>query len=166
MSNIAEFKFLQQQGFPDVTEESANTHYKGLQFQPRIVGSLIILSILLQNAWLFLTISVILWINTLIPKANIFEFIYNITVAKKNKLPKLTPAPGPRRFAQGMAAFFMLITSIALFNNWMPVAYIAEAFILIAFSSLIFGKFCLGAYIYHFLKGNSSFANATCPWSK
>ena len=158
MSNIVEIKFLQQQGFPDVTEKSAKTHYKGLQFQPRIVGSIMLLSFLLQNAWLFLTISVILWINTLIPKANIFEIIYNISVAKKNNLPKLSPAPGPRRFAQGMAASFLLITSISLFNSWMPVVYIAEAIILIAFSSLIFGKFCIGAYIYHFLRGNSAFA--------
>jgi len=34
-----------------------------------------------------------------------------------------------------------------------------------AFAALLFGRFCLGAYVYHLLKGNVAFANGTCPWS-
>lgn len=34
-----------------------------------------------------------------------------------------------------------------------------------AFGALLLGKFCLGAYVYHLLRGNVAFANGTCPWS-
>jgi len=33
-----------------------------------------------------------------------------------------------------------------------------------AFSMLVFGKFCLGAYFFHVLRGESAFANRTLPW--
>ena len=33
------------------------------------------------------------------------------------------------------------------------------------FAALLFGKFCLGAYVYHLLRGNVALANGTCPWS-
>jgi hypothetical protein len=35
-----------------------------------------------------------------------------------------------------------------------------------AFSLLVFGKFCLGAYIFHVLRGEGSFANRTLPWAR
>jgi len=38
-----------------------------------------------------------------------FENFYNRFVARRRGRPPLTPAPGPRRFAQGMAAVFMLV---------------------------------------------------------
>lgn len=40
-----------------------------------------------------------------------------------------------------------------------------EAFLVIAPGSLIFGKFCLGAYLYHHLRGDGAFARRTVPWA-
>ncbi len=36
----------------------------------------------------------------------------------------------------------------------------------LTFAALLFRKFCLGAYIYHVLRGQSAFANATLPWAR
>ena len=35
-----------------------------------------------------------------------------------------------------------------------------------AFLALLLGKFCLGAYVYHCLRGELGFANATLPWGR
>ena len=85
-------------------------------------------------------------------------------IARRGK-PALAPAPGPRRFAQGMAATFMLLTGIFLVQGWMIGAYVMEGFIVVAVSALLFGKLCLGSYIYHVLRGKSAFANQTLPWA-
>ncbi len=160
------YKFLQQQGYKDLHDGMEIRRYDALQFQPRIVGSMMLIGILLQSPWVFLLVSAILWINVVWPVGNLFEIFYNRFVATPKGNTGIPPAPPPRRFAQGMAAVFMLIAGISLLTGRMTVAYIFEALIAVAFSALIFGKFCLGAYIFQLLKGRISFANATCPWSQ
>ena len=78
----------------------------------------------------------------------------------------LAPAPGPRRFAQGMAAAFLLAAGLALRFGVPLLAYVCEAGLIGAFSMLLFGKFCLGAYIFHVLRGEAGFANSTLPWAR
>ena len=36
----------------------------------------------------------------------------------------------------------------------------------VALGALVFGRFCLGSYLYHLLRGETSFANRTLPWSR
>jgi hypothetical protein len=67
---------------------------------------------------------------------------------------------------QGMAATLMLATALALWLGWQTTAYVLEVFLVVAFAMLLGGKFCLGAYLYHLLRGRADFAHATCPWSK
>ena len=163
MANHIEQKFLDQQGYPK--EEKRVIRFNSLQFQPTIVGSAMLVAVLFQSPTVFLVFSSLLWINVLFPSANLFENFYNLVIASRRNRPKIPPAPGPRRFAQGMAAVLMLLAGIGLLQSWMLPAYVLEAFILVAFGALLFGKFCIGAYVYHLLRGNTSFANATCPWS-
>jgi hypothetical protein len=99
------------------------------------------------------------------PKWNPFEIFYNRVVAAPRGKSMLSPAPPPRAFAQGMAAAFMLLAGLALISGWMIAAWILDAFLVIAIAALLFGKFCLGAYVYHLLPGNISFANSTLPWA-
>jgi len=58
-------------------------------------------------------------------------------------LPRVSPAPPPRRFARGMAATFMLGIGLSLFAGWSTLAWILDAFLVIALVALVFGKFCL-----------------------
>ncbi len=164
---------MKQQGFAEEPPDACNMHFTGLYFQPRIVGSLVVAGIILHasnltlfSSVLFFALSALLWWNVLLPALNPFEQIYNRAIAAPRGNTTLEPAPGPRRFAQGMAAAFMLVAGVALLQGWTITAWIFEAFLVAAFSALLFGRFCLGAYIYHLLRGEFSFANSTLPWAR
>lgn len=161
-----DYKFLQQQGFKSFSENDAGYRVLSLQFQPTIVGSLVFIATIFQSWLLFLAISIVLWINVLIPKANPFENLYNRFLIRDNAKPKITEAPGPRRFAQAMAALFSLGAAFSILTSWDQAAYLFEGMLILAFSALLFAKFCLGSYLYFLLKGKPGFANATCPWSR
>lgn len=60
----------------------------------------------------------------------------------------------------------MLLTGLALRSGWPVAAYILEALLVVAFGALLFGRFCLGAYMFHILRGKISFANDTLPWAR
>jgi uncharacterized protein DUF4395 len=165
MPHSAVMNFMKQQGFTQEPPDRAALRFQGLQFQPMIVGSMMLVAILTQSAAIFLLFSALLWINVLLPAANPFENLYNRLVARRYGRPILTRAPGPRRFAQGMAATFMLAAGFTLLRGWTAASYAFQGLIAVAFAALLLGKFCLGAYVYHLLKGNVAFANGTCPWS-
>ncbi|HTR47649.1 MAG TPA: DUF4395 family protein [Verrucomicrobiae bacterium] len=164
--------FMKQQGFTEEPPATCDMHFAGLYFQPRIVGPLVVVGIVLNvlglifaAAVLFFALSAVLWWNVAFPAVNPFERFYNAAIAAPRGKTVLPPAPGPRRFAQAMAAAFMLVVGVALLQGWTLTAYVFEAGLVAAFSMLLFGKFCLGAYIYHLLRGEFAFANATLPWA-
>ena len=157
--------FMRQQGFVEEADSVCDMHFSGLYFQPRIVGPLVVVGMILQSPVFFFVLSGILWWNVAFPKWNPFELIYNRAFAAPRGKPMLTPAPPPRTFAQGMAAAFMLLAGVSLLAGWMFAAYVLEALLLVAFALLLFGKFCLGAYVYHLLRGKVAFANSTLPWA-
>jgi hypothetical protein len=158
--------FMKQQGFPEEPADACNMRFEGLYFQPRIVFPLVLVAIALQSVWLFLLLSAVLWWSTLLPSRNPFEASYNRWVAPRLGSAPLTPAPMPRRFAQGMAASFLLGAAAARLAGWSLVSWVLQAFLVVAFLALLLGRFCLGAYVYHVLKGRIAFANSTLPWAR
>jgi len=164
--------FMRQQGFAEEPPDACDLHFQGLYFQPRIVFPMVLAAILLQlasTAWsaaLHLVISAVLWWNVLVPSWNPFERAYNRWLAAARGQRPLVPAPGPRRFAQGMAAAFNLGAALALWTGVMPLAWVMQALLVVGFSALLFGRFCLGAYLYHLLRGRVGFANSTLPWAR
>ena len=171
MTSRAVTNFMRQQGFVEEPPDACDMHFEGLYFQPRIVFPAVIVAILLQlasvplSAGLHFLISAVLWWNTLLPALNPFELAYNRWVARPKGRLELVPAPGPRRMAQGMAAAFNLGAGLALLYGLMSLAWVLQAMLVVAFSALLFGRFCLGAYVYHLLKGRVTFANSTLPWA-
>jgi hypothetical protein len=165
MARSAVTNFMKQQGFTAEPPDRAALRFTGLQVQPTIVGSMMLAAILTQSPAIFLLFSAVLWLNAFVPALNPFERVYNRLVARPRGRPLLTTAPGPRRFAQGMAATFMLAAGLTLLQGWTAASYTFQGLLAVAFAALLFGKFCLGAYVYHLLKGNVAFANGSCPWS-
>lgn len=157
--------FMKQQGFVEEADSVCDMHFSGLYFQPRIMGPLVVVAIILQSPVFFFVLSAILWWNVAFPKLNPFEIVYNRAIASPRGKPMLSPAPAPRAFAQGMAAAFTLLAGASLLVGWTIAAYVLEAFLVIAFAALLFGKFCLGAYVYHLTRGKIAFANSTLPWA-
>jgi hypothetical protein len=166
MSSPVVTNFMKQQGFAEEPADACQMHFGALYFQPRIVFPLVLLAIVFQSAALFLLLGAVLAWNVAVPRLNPFEQAYNRWRAARNGGLRLTAAPGPRRFAQGMASAMMLGTAMALRAGVPVVAWVLEALLVIAFSALLLGRFCLGAYVFHLLRGEVAFANSTLPWAR
>jgi hypothetical protein len=162
----AELNFVRQQGFTGAASEACGYHYPALMWQPRAIGGLVLVGLVIQAWPYFLALSALLWWNVALPRFNPFDALYNHFVAKPKSLPRLGPAPSPRRFAQGMAGTFMLAIGLMLFYHWYTIAWAIEIALLAALGALIFGRFCLGSYLFLLLTGQARFANRTLPWAR
>ena len=161
----AELNFVRQQGVRDASPEACAYQYPALMWQPRAIGSLVLVGVVLQSWPYFLALGALLWWNAAMPDLNPFDALYNRLVAGPKGLPRLGPAPSPRRFAQAMAGTFMLAIGLSLFLGWRGLAWALEALLLAALAALIFGRFCLGSYLFFLFTGQLRFANRTLPWA-
>lgn len=165
-NHSAERNFILQQGLSEPPAGSCSPRFSALMFQPRIIAAVVLAAVLLQSPAIFLALSAVLWWNVLVPRLNPFDVLYNRTLGERAGAVRLSPAPAPRRFAQGMAASFALAIGGSLLPGWNLVAYVLEAMFLAAIAALVFGRFCLGSYIFHLVRGHGDFAKHTLPWSR
>lgn len=161
---ISKRNFILQQGLDDPPGEMCSAQFSALQFQPRIVGCLVLLGVIFQSPSVFLVLSAILWWSALLPQWNPFDIFHNHTFGTLPGAVLLRPAPDPRRFAQGMAGTFSLLIGVLLLAQWNLAAFLFEALFLSAIAALVFGHFCFGSFVFHLLHGRASFAKRTLPW--
>jgi hypothetical protein len=162
----AELNFVRQQGFRSASPADCAYQYPAMMWQPRAIGLLVVVGLVLQAGVYFLGMSALLWWNAIFPRFNPFDAIYNRLVAKPKGGALLGPAPGPRRFSQGMAGTFMLAIGLLLLAGSRIPAFAVEAVLVAALAALIFGRFCLGSFVYHLLTGQGAFAKRTVPWAR
>jgi len=74
------------------------------------------------------------------------------------------PCSAPSPVRQGMAGSFALAIGILLLGQLGTAALVLQVLLLAALAALIFGRFCLGSFLYHLFRGKSAFAIATLPW--
>jgi uncharacterized protein DUF4395 len=165
MKRSPQLNFVKQQGFRDATADTCGLQFPALMFQPRVVGAVLAVGILLQSPWVFLALSAVLWWSAALPRLNPFEAFYNRYIRGKGR-PPLSAAPPPRRFAQALAAAFTLVIASALLTGRSTLAWTFEALLLAAVAALIFGAFCLGSVVFHLISGNHEFARRTMPWAR
>lgn len=165
-SQNAKRNFILQQGLDAPAEESCPVRFSALMFQPRAVGSIVLLAVVLQSPAIFLILSGILWWSALLPRLNPFDAVYNRTLGARPGAVRLSPARPPRRFAQGMAGSFALAIGVLLLLGMSAAAVVIQALLLAALAALLFGRFCLGSFVYHLLSGSSELAIGTLPWKK
>ena len=149
----SQVRFIRQQGFAgDTFPES---FYTALMLQPRIVGGVAVIGIVLQSAWLFLMLSAALLWSALVPAWSPFDAIYNrviLATAARRGLQPLRPALAPRRFAAAEAGTVALAIAAALAAGATIAAWIIQAVLMAGVISVAFADFCLGAYTYHLLR--------------
>ena len=154
-----EQRFLLSQGFPEPAPESCGLHFGALQFQPRVIGIMVLAGMVLQSVArlpsiaLFVMLGIVLWWGALVPDANVFEWAYNLTSPRH----RLTRAPAPRRFAQGLAGGMAFTIAACLFMHWVLAAIVVELLLLAAVAGILFGKFCFGSWLYHGMFTRRSF---------
>jgi len=161
----AEVNFVRQQGFGTESPEGCVLRYPALMWQPRVIGVLVLAGLVLQSWLLFCVLGTVLWWNVIAPRLNPFDALYNALVAGRGR-PRLEPAPSPRRFSQGMAGTFMFSIGVALLTGARLAALGLEAALAIALGALVFGRFCLGSYLYFLFTGQAAFARETLPWAR
>jgi len=65
-----------------------------------------------------------------------------------------------------MAGSFALAIGMLLLLQLGTAALVVQVLFLAALAALVFGRFCLGSFLYHLLRGRSDFAIATLPWKQ
>jgi len=146
----SQIRFIRQLGFPGT--QFPDSFYSALMFQPRVVGCVVALGVLLQSAWPFLALSAVLWWSTMVPSFNLFDAIYNSVVAHRRGLRPLGVAPAPRRFAQGLAGTVAMVIGVALLMNVTTIAWIFQGLFVIASMTVVFRDNCAGAEVYYVLR--------------
>lgn len=129
------------------------------------MGIVFLLGLFTQSAYVFLSLSLLLWWSALRPEQNPFEMLYNRTLGKRPGAEQLSSAPSPRRFAQGMAATLTLLIAVCLFFNRPLWAYILEFMMGLALLALVASGFCLGSVVYYLCRGQSDIVKRTLPWA-
>jgi hypothetical protein len=147
----AESRFIRSQGFAEPAPQSCGLHFAALQFQPRVIGIIVVTGMILQSVVilpsvaLFVILGIVLCWGAMVPDANVFEWAYNLTSPRY----RLNRAPAPRRFAQGLAGIMALAIAAFLYMHWMLAATVLELLLLAAVAGILFAKFCFGSWLYH-----------------
>jgi hypothetical protein len=158
--------FILQQGLGEPPAASCAAQYSSLLFQPRLIALVVPVAVILKSPLIFLALAGVLWWSALVPHWNPFDALYNRIVAIGPGRTALSPAPGPRRFAQGMAGTFALAIGVSLLLGWHVTAIVLEVLLILAVGALVFGSFCLGSFVFHLVHGRMAFAKRTLPWAR
>lgn len=142
----SEIQFIRQLGFTNVHPD--HRLYVALMFQPRTIAGIVALGIVLQNPWLFLVLSAVLWFATVVPTGNLFDAAYNVLIAYPQELPRIPIAPAPRRFAQAMAGTMALAVGSALLAGASVTAWVLEGLFAIGTMTVVVGRICAPAGLY------------------
>ncbi len=144
-------RFIHQQGFS--RRIPTPDFYQALMFQPRMIAGLFTIGVLLPTPAYFVALAGLLAWNALLPDRNLFDAIYNRRPGLRPADVRLTAAPAPRRFAQGVASTLSFVIAIALFVKATPIAWGIETLFAAALIALVFGRFCVGSAIYYLIFG-------------
>ena len=68
-----EVNFVRQQGFRDASPEACSYQYPALMWQPRVIGILTLVGLVLQAWPYFLVLTALLWWNVALPHLNPFD---------------------------------------------------------------------------------------------
>ena len=160
----ADRNFILQQGFeaPDAADYTRVA--QALLFQPRVIGLIVVAGAISRSPAVFAVLAAILWWSALVPRLNPFDFAYNRTLGRRSGAPTLGPAPMPRRFAQSMAATFATASAATMAFGFWNGAWALQAVLFAGVAEQLLGRFCVGAFIYHLVRGRAKFAFETLPW--
>ena len=160
----AKRNFIVQQGFAPSSATMRDLQYSALLFMPRLLGLAFLGAAILRLPAVFFALGVLLWWCVVAPRFNPLNALYNWLMAPVSGVT-LTPAPAPRRFSQFLGGSFALAIAASLAAGAHTTALVLQAILLVAVSSVVFGGFCLGSFLFHILRGRPDVAMHTLPWA-
>ena len=158
--------FVRQQGFQEATAQDCGVRFGALMWQPRVILLLAVLGLLFETGWYWVGLSLVLWWGALRPRHNLFDLAYNALVARRRGLPEVPSARGPRRLSMALAGALSMGVGIAMLQGRAQLAWHITGLLFLAIVLLVFGRFCLGSYIFHLVTGRAAYAHRTLPWSR
>ena len=146
---VSKLDFIREQGYPATSPD--DDLYSAAMLQPRIIGVVTVIGVLLQSGWLFTALGGVLLWSALAPTHNPFDALYNVAIARPRSLARLPAAPAPRRFAMALAGTMALVMGVALLARIPVVAWPLEVMFVLAVAAIVLTNRCAGAALYHAL---------------
>ena len=143
--------FIVQQGLNAPTNpDSTAILYEALQFQPRLIGALILIGVGFQSPGIFVALGAVLLCSAILPRRNPFNALYNHAFGARRGSFLLRSAPS-RRFSEAIAGSLALGIGLLLAfgHRWSALAL--ESVFVLANAAVVFSGFCLGAFLFAFM---------------
>ena len=122
-----------------------------IKFNQASIITLTILAFLLDVPWLVLFVAAVLGVGTIWPGAALFQGVYR-RVFKSSGLLKphvIDDDPAPHRFAQGLGAVFLGLSSLALLVLGLPpLGWGLVGLVAVQAAMNLFFNFCAGCFLY------------------
>jgi hypothetical protein len=148
MSRPTKLDFILQQGFPARSPRDCDRQFAALSFQPRLIGVLFAFGLAFQLPAAFAALAILLAWSALLPRWSPFDALHNATLGRLNAT-RLSAAPEPRRFAQGIAATITAGIALSMSASAPRTAAALQASFVLALTAVLLGRFCFGAYLWH-----------------
>jgi hypothetical protein len=161
----ADRNFVIQLGFDPAQVHSVPAFANALLFQPRLVGLWVLTGVALDSPAVFASLALVLWWNAILPRWNPITALHNRLTAHRPGVPLVPTAPAPRRAAEAEAGTLAASITVCLLIPAPAAALGIQIFLLAAVAAVVFGRLCLGAIIYHLLRGRVELVRRSLPWN-
>ena len=122
-----------------------------IKFNQASIITLAILAFLLDLPWLVLFVAAVLAVGTIWPGGALFQGVYRRILKPLGLLKPhvIDDDPAPHRFAQGLGATFLGLSSLALLALGLPVLGWGLAGLVVVLATInLFFSFCAGCFLY------------------
>ncbi len=122
-----------------------------IKFNQASIITLTFLAFLFDLPWLVLFVAVVLAIGTIWPGAALFQGTYRHVLKPLGLLKPhvIDDDPAPHRFAQGLGATFLGLSSLALLAlDLVPLGWALAGLVVVLAAINLFLDFCAGCFLY------------------
>lgn len=123
-----------------------------IKFNQASIITLTVLAYLVDLPWLVLFVGVVLAAGTIWPGAALFQQTYRQVLRPIGLLKPdvIDDDPAPHRFAQGLGATFLGVSSLALLAlNAIPLGWGLAGLVAVLAAINLFFNFCAGCFVYY-----------------
>ncbi len=128
-----------------------NVDQTAIKFNQVSLITLTVVAYLVQLPWLVGFVALVLALGTINPRMALFQQFYRHVLVPRGLLkPSLVPDdPVPHRFAQGMGATFLTLSTITLYAGLSIIGWMLAAIVVVLAAVNLISGFCAGCFMYY-----------------